>query len=37
VLGEAVALSVLSDLRLCCSEDFAGFKVTKFDGKVATV
>jgi hypothetical protein len=30
--GEAVALSVLSDLKECFHEDFAGFSLTKFDG-----
>ena len=35
--GEAVALSVLSDLKECFNEDFAGFSLTKFDGTTVEV
>ena len=31
-LGEAVALSILTELRDCFNESFAGFSLTKFDG-----
>ncbi|HET7435787.1 MAG TPA: vanadium-dependent haloperoxidase, partial [Thermoanaerobaculia bacterium] len=37
LLGEAVAMSVLADVRLCCAEEFGGFSFTKFDGTVVTV
>lgn len=36
-LGEAVALSVMSDMRGCFNERFAGFSLTKFDGTTITV
>ncbi len=36
-LGEAVAISVLADQRLCYNEDFNGFTFTRFDGTVVTV
>ena len=36
-LGEAVALSVMSDMRGCFNERFAGFSLTKFDGTTTTV
>ncbi len=35
-LGEAVALSILSDQRECYAEEFSGFQITKFDGTVIT-
>lgn len=31
-LGEAVAISVLTDFKNCLTEDFEGFSLTKFDG-----
>jgi hypothetical protein len=34
-LGEDVALSVLTDLRLCAAEDFRGYGLTRFDGTPA--
>ena len=35
-LGEAVALTILTDMRSCFNERFDGFSITKFDGtKVA--
>src|SRR6266851_4639042 len=36
-LGEAVALSVLSDQRGVCGERFSGFTITKFDGTTIAV
>jgi hypothetical protein len=36
-LGEAVAIGVLSDLRLTYGEAFGGFSLTKFDGTTVTV
>lgn len=36
-LGEAVAISVLSDFRRTYNEDFKGFSLTKFDGTTITV
>jgi hypothetical protein len=38
LLGEAVAISILSDQRNnYVGEDFAGFTITKFDGTTITV
>lgn len=31
-LGEAVAISVLTDMKGCFNEEFNGFSLTKFDG-----
>jgi hypothetical protein len=31
-LGEAVAISLLTDMRDCFNESFQGFSLTKFDG-----
>ena len=36
-LGEAVAISLLRELRLTCNEEFDGFALTKFDGTQVTV
>jgi hypothetical protein len=36
-LGEAVALSILSDQKGVYGEDFEGFEITKFDGTNVTV
>jgi hypothetical protein len=36
-LGEAVALSILSDMKECFNERFRGFSLTTFDGRVVTV
>ena len=36
-LGEAVAISILEDLRKIYNEDFTGFTFTKFDGSVITI
>ncbi|MDQ3684062.1 MAG: vanadium-dependent haloperoxidase [Acidobacteriota bacterium] len=36
-LGEAVAISMLRDMRETYSEPFDGFSLTKFDGKTITV
>jgi hypothetical protein len=36
-LGEAVAVSVLRDLRGCFNEPFEGFALTRFDGTAVTV
>jgi len=36
-LGEAVALGILQDLVSCYTEDFDGFTITRFDGRVATI
>jgi hypothetical protein len=36
-LGEAVALSMLTDQRSCYNEVFSGFSLTKFDGTTVTV
>jgi membrane-associated phospholipid phosphatase len=36
-LGEAVAISVLNDLRATHFEDFGGFTLTKFDGTTITI
>jgi hypothetical protein len=36
-LGEAITISVLSDLRRTYNEDFEGFSLTKFDGTTITV
>jgi PAP2 superfamily len=37
LLGEAVAISVLSDYRSAYNERFSGFSLTKFDGTTITV
>lgn len=36
-LGEAVASGILADLRKTCTENFAGFTFTKFDGTTTTI
>ncbi|HVF27936.1 MAG TPA: hypothetical protein VM943_06840 [Pyrinomonadaceae bacterium] len=36
-LGEAVAVSMLRDMRETYSEPFEGFSLTKFDGTIITV
>jgi hypothetical protein len=36
-LGEAVAISVFTDMRHCFNEKFDGFSLTKFDGSTITV
>jgi hypothetical protein len=36
-LGEAVAISILSDQKGCFNETFNGFSLTKFDGTTITV
>lgn len=36
-LGEAVALSILSDQKSVYGEDFGGFEITRFDGTNVTV
>jgi len=36
-LGEAVAISILRDQRLCYNENFAGFTFTRFDGASVTI
>jgi len=36
-LGEAVAVGILTDLRMTCTEDFGGFTLTKFDGTAITI
>jgi PAP2 superfamily len=36
-LGEASALSILTDMRSCFNERFDGFNLTKFDGTKVTV
>jgi membrane-associated phospholipid phosphatase len=36
-LGEKVALSYLTDVRRCITEDFDGFSLTKFDGHSVAV
>ncbi len=36
-LGEAAAISVLSDFRRTYTEDFEGFSLTKFDGTTITI
>jgi len=36
-LGEAVALSVLGEIRACVHEDFGGFNLTTFDGTTVKV
>jgi hypothetical protein len=36
-LGEAVAMSVLSDQRGVFGETFSGFTITKLDGTTVTV
>ena len=37
LLGEAVAISVLTDYRATYHEPFTGFTFTKFDGTTITV
>jgi hypothetical protein len=37
LLGEALAISILSDQRACYNETFNGFTFTKFDGTQVTV
>lgn len=37
LLGEALALSVLADLALTYHESFAGFPLTRFDGRTVMV
>jgi hypothetical protein len=37
LLGEAVAISILREQRSCYNERFAGFRLTKFDGRTITV
>ncbi len=36
-LGEAVALSILTDTKGCFNERFEGFTLTKFDGATVTI
>jgi hypothetical protein len=36
-LGEAVAISVLTDFNATYNENFGGFSLTKFDGTVITL
>jgi PAP2 superfamily len=36
-LGEAVAIGVLTDMKACYNERFAGFSLTRFDGRTITV
>ena len=36
-LGESVALGILQDLVSCFTEDFDGFTITRFDGRIATI
>lgn len=36
-LGEAVALSILEDMKGCFNEEFEGFSLTKFDGTAVTI
>ncbi|MBI3846109.1 MAG: vanadium-dependent haloperoxidase [Planctomycetes bacterium] len=36
-LGEAVAISILRDQKLCFNENFSGFTFTKFDGTRITI
>lgn len=36
-LGEAVALSVMMDMKDCFNERFGGFSLTKFNGKTVTI
>ncbi|MCI0485390.1 MAG: vanadium-dependent haloperoxidase [Blastocatellia bacterium] len=36
-LGEAVAIAVLRDEKLCFNEQFAGYSLTKFDGTTVTI
>lgn len=31
-LGEEVAIQILTDMKGCFNEEFAGFSLTKFDG-----
>ena len=37
LLGEALALSTLADLALTYHEQFAGFTLTRFDGRHVTI
>ncbi len=36
-LGEAVALSVLAEVKGCFNEEFGGFNFTRFDGTTVVV
>jgi hypothetical protein len=36
-LGEAVAISILTDLKTTCPESFDGFSFTTFDGATMTI
>jgi membrane-associated phospholipid phosphatase len=36
-LGEAVAISILTDMKACFNEQFPGFSLTRFDGTTVTV
>jgi hypothetical protein len=36
-LGEAVAISFLTDFNATYNENFAGFSLTKFDGTTVTL
>jgi len=36
-LGEAVAISILTDLKATCPEPFDGFSFTKFDGSIIQI
>ena len=36
-LGEAVAISILTDMKGCFNEHFDGFSLTKFDGMTVTI
>ena len=36
-LGEAVAIGIMTDLRMTHHEDFQGFSLTKFDGTTITI
>ncbi len=36
-LGEAIAISMLRDMRATYNEPFAGYSLTKFDGTTVTV
>ena len=36
-LGEAVAIGIMTDLRMTCPEPFTGFSFTKFDGSTITI
>jgi hypothetical protein len=32
-LGEAVAISLMKEERMCLNENYSGFALTKFDGR----